>query len=79
MALEQEIEFYQRELQSLLQHEGKFVVICEQSILGIFDTYEDALKAGYNRYGLKPFLVKMIQSVEQAQFLSREIDLPCPS
>ena len=78
MALEKEIETYNRELAKLADQEGKFVVIQGDSILGIYVSYEDALKIAYDKCGLKSFLVKKIQSVEQVQFFSRDLCFePC--
>ena len=76
MALEQEMKTYQRELPSLLQHEGKFALIHEDEVAGPYDTYEDALKAGYEKYDLRPFLVKRIQAIEQVQYFTRDF-VPC--
>ena len=44
MALEKEIETYNRELPNLLAEQGKFVVIHGDKIIGTFVSYEDALK-----------------------------------
>jgi len=81
MALQKEIETYNRELPKLLdqQQQGKFVVISGNDVVGIYESYADALKVAYDKKGLVPFLVKKIQSVEQAQFFSRDLDLPCPT
>ena len=73
MALEKEVETYQRELPSLLKDEGKFVVIHESEVEGSFDTYDDALKIGYDKFGLKDFLVKKIEASERVLFFTREI------
>lgn len=77
--LEKELQTYQERLPSLLAQEGKFVVICGTDVVGVFGTYEDALKAGYGKCGVSPFLVKKIQSVEQFQYFSRDLDVPCPT
>jgi len=77
MALEKEIETYNRELPNLLAEQGKFVVICGDKLIGTFGSYEDALKCGYDKCGLEPFLVKKVQAVEQVQFFSRELDFSC--
>ena len=76
MALEQEIKTYERELPNLLQHEGKFALIHGDEVAGVYDTYEDALKAGYEKYELKPFLVKRIQAIEQVEYFTRDL-IPC--
>jgi hypothetical protein len=75
MALEKEIETYKRELPSLLKDEGKFVVIHGDEVEGSYDTYEDALKIGYGKFGLKDFMVKKIQATERMLFFTRDI---CP-
>lgn len=76
MALEKELDTYKSKLSELTASEGKFVLIHESQISGIFDTYADAIKEGYEKFGLKPFLVKQIQVIERVQFVSRFAD-PC--
>lgn len=53
--------------------EGKYVLVSGNEIKGVWDTYEDALQAGYAAVGLKPFLVKKIQGIEDVQFVSRDL------
>jgi hypothetical protein len=77
MPLEQELETYRRELHSLLADEGKFVLIKGDKIIDLFVSYEDALKDGYSKFGLEPFMVKRIQATEQVQFITRLIDSAC--
>jgi hypothetical protein len=77
MALEKELATYQKKLEELLPHEGKYVLIGGEEIAGIWDTYEDALQAGYQKYGLHPFLVKRIEWVESIHTFSRDLPL-CP-
>jgi hypothetical protein len=71
MALERELETYRQRLPELLANEGKFVLIHGDEIVDVFGTYEDAIKEGYGKFQLSPFLVKQIQSVEQIHFISR--------
>lgn len=79
MPLEKELETYNRELPKLIDQEGKFAVIQGNNVIGVFVSYEDALKVAYEKCGLEPFLVKKIQSVEQVQFFSRDLCFePCP-
>jgi hypothetical protein len=77
MSLELEHRTFEREKSNLLAHEGKFAVISGDEVAGIFGTYEDALNFGYEKQGLKPFLVKKILSVEQAQYFTRELVSEC--
>ena len=79
MALERELETYKRELPNLLPEEGKFAVVAADCIIGTFNTYEDALAVGYEKCGVKPFLVKRIQAIEQVQFFSRNLAFTCPT
>jgi hypothetical protein len=76
MALEQELETYRANLPRLLENEGKFVLIHGDAVIDVYGTYEDALKEGYHRFRLEPFLVKQIQSVEAVHFISRHLT-PC--
>lgn len=79
MAIEKEMETYNRVLPALMAEQGKFVLICGDEVIGTFVSYEDALKIGYEKCGVKSFLVKQIQVVEQIQYFSRELDFPCPT
>jgi len=64
MAFDTERAVYQANLEDLLAHEGKFVVIKGDTIAGTRDTYEQVLELGYERFGLVPFLVKKIRPTE---------------
>jgi hypothetical protein len=74
--LEKELETYERQKPSLLADEGKFVVICGDNVVGIFTSYEDALKGGYDACGITSFLVRQISAVEKVVFLTRAV-VPC--
>ncbi len=78
MPLEREIETYRRELPNLLAQKGKYVVIRGDSVVGIRDTFEDALSLGYEACGLDLFLVRQISETEKVLHTSRSIR-PCPS
>ena len=77
MALERELETYNRKLPELMAEEGKFALIEGDDVVGIYGTYEDALKEGYQKFKLNPFLVKQIQVAERVQFVTRLLDIPC--
>ena len=64
---------YRGRVGGLLEHTGKFVVISGSDVLGIFDSYADALKYGYGKIGLRPFLVKKIEAVETTQRHTRDV------
>lgn len=77
MALEKELQTYSEKLDELkAKHEGKFVLIRGDKVVDTFSSYDDAIKAGYQEFGLEPFLVKQVRALEQAQFISRFAD-PC--
>ena len=68
--LDKELSVYRDKLPELkAEHEGKFVLIHGDQIADFFSSYEDAIKAGYSKFGLEPFLVKQIHTLEQAQFI----------
>jgi len=73
MPLEKEQETFERELSRLLASAGKFVLIHGDDVTGIYDTYPDALKVGYERYGLTPFFVKQIAVVNRTNHFTRDI------
>ena len=76
-SLETELKTYEAQKQKLLADEGKFVVIHGDEVLGVYATYEDALKIGYQRFKLDPFMVKQVAPAERIQFFTRELDLSC--
>jgi hypothetical protein len=76
MSLEKELATYRVRLPELLSDDGKYVLIRGDDVAGIYDTYEDALRVGYARFGLEDFLVKKIESVETVHYFSRDF-APC--
>lgn len=76
MALEKELETYTKKLPEWKEHEGKFVLIHGENVEDFFATYEDAIKAGYQKFKLEAFLVKQVHSIEYVHFISRFAD-PC--
>lgn len=75
--LSRELARYQKLLPELAAEEGKFALVFEDALVGVFTSYEDALKAGYEKAGLKPFLVKRINAVESVAFFTRDLTAPC--
>jgi hypothetical protein len=73
MALEKELETYRKNLAELKPHEGKYVLIQGEKIVDFFVSYEDALKEGYNRFHLTPFLVKQVLAIEPVFYLTRPV------
>lgn len=76
--LERELEIYRKALPSLVaENEGKHVLICDGKLIGTYDSYEDALKVGYEKCGVQPFLVKKISAVEQISYFTRDLASSC--
>lgn len=73
MALETELATYRAKLPELKAHEGKFALIHKEEIVDFFSTYEDAIKAGYQKFRLDPFLVKRILTTEPVLYITRNI------
>jgi len=71
MALEKELETYSSKLPEWKDHVGKFVLIHGNEVADFFSTYEDAIKSGYQRFKMEPFLVKQIHTKEPVLFISR--------
>ncbi len=63
--LEKELATYEAAKPSLLpQALGKFVLIRGEQVVDTFDAELDAVKAGYQKFGNVPFLVKQVMEVE---------------
>lgn len=73
MVLEKELDTYQKKLPELKDHEGKFILIHGEDVIDFFSTYEDAIKAGYQRFKLEPFLVKQVRAIEPIFYMSRNV------
>ena len=74
--LQLELRTFQAKLPELLgTDEGKFVLIKGNEIFGTFESYADAMQAGYQKVGLDgSFLVKKISQVEESAFFSRMLN-----
>ncbi len=72
--LQRELATFRSRLPELLQEEeGRYALVYRSSIDSTWDTYEDALQAGYLHFGLKPFLVQKIERVETVHRFSRDL------
>ena len=69
-ALAEEIATYRDRLPQLLREQaGRFVLIKGASILGTFPDRSTALREGYRRFGVVPFLVRQIADPEPVVYL----------
>ena len=63
--LEAEVQTYERRRAEFLQgHEGKYVLIRQDTVAGFFDSERDAIVQGYKQFGYVPFLVKRVEALE---------------
>lgn len=66
MALETELQYFQRVKQELLKtHAGKFALIKGEELVGVFDTPANAYDEGVKRFGREPFMIKRISETEE--------------
>jgi hypothetical protein len=71
--LDEEIDFYLRHLEEWGQHEGQHVLIRGDQLHGFFDTRDDALSEGFDRFGRTSFLVKQVIRNEQPRWMGMVI------
>ena len=68
--LDKELKTYDQHRDRLLgSAEGKFVLVKDDNVIGIYDSKMDAIAQGYQQFGNVPFLVKQILKIETPQNL----------
>lgn len=66
--LDKELKTFDQQRETLLgSAEGKFVLIKDNVVVGIYDSKMDAIAQGYQQFGNVPFLVKQILKIETPQ------------
>lgn len=66
--LDTELKTYDQHREHLLgTAEGKFVLIRNDKVVGVYDSKMDAIAEGYRQFGNVPFLVKQVVKVETPQ------------
>jgi hypothetical protein len=76
MALERELETFQRELPGLLQtagNRGKYALVHGDKVDSLWPSVDKALAAGYQRFGLESFLVRVVTDAEGSSYFSRNV------
>jgi hypothetical protein len=69
-ALAEERATYRDRLPELMrEHEGQFVLIKGQNVVGVFCDRSAALREGYRRFGIVPFLVRQVTASEPVVYL----------
>ena len=67
-ALDNELSTYEQHREGLLgTAEGKFVLIHEAEVAGVYESKWDAIREGYEKLGNVPFLVKQVLRIETPQ------------
>jgi hypothetical protein len=76
--IRQEWNTYRRELPRLLAEglEGKFALVKGEEVVAVFSTWEDGVRAGRERYGMRPFMVQPIREFEPLMRI-RGHSIPC--
>jgi hypothetical protein len=66
--LDTELKTYEQIRDRLLaMHEGKFALIHDKELIGVYDAEMDAINEGYGKLGNIPFLVKQIVQTEKSR------------
>ena len=55
------------------QHPGEYVLIKGDSLVKFCDSYDEALTAGYERFGLQPFFVKQVSEESSTVHYVRDL------
>jgi hypothetical protein len=77
--LETELQAFDAALPELLMHHlDRFALFKGTELVGIFDSYEDAMRDGYTRFGLEPFFVGPVAPPRTVAMFARD-RLPCPA
>lgn len=78
MVLERELETFRNKLPELLQQgsKGKYVLIHGDIVSGVWDSWQEAARMGYEQFGIDPFLVKEITDEEKYLYVPRNV-VPC--
>jgi hypothetical protein len=60
--LQTELDFYNRHKQEYLGvYKNQFVLVKGEDLIGAFTTEEEAYRAGVERFGNQPFLIKQVR------------------
>jgi hypothetical protein len=69
----QEIATYRARLPELLAHEGEFVLIKGDQVIGFYSDQSEAIREGRSRFGLVPMVVKRITAIEPVAFIPNAV------
>ena len=72
--LAEERTTYRNSLPELVRaHAGQYVLIKGQNVIDVFSDHAEALRQGYRRFGIVPFLVRQIAASEPVVYLPNVI------
>ena len=67
--LQRELEFYLKQSEDWKkQNHGKFVLIKDQAIHGIFESYEDALQEAVKKFDNEKFLIQQVGTEDRVNY-----------
>jgi hypothetical protein len=62
--IHQEIQTFEQHYSSIRRKVGKYVLIQGSIVVDYFDTYKEAIDAGYEMFGLQNFFVRQVRENE---------------
>jgi hypothetical protein len=66
-----EVATFKTNYKKIIRNIGKYVLIHGSEIVAYFNSYAEAINAGYKKFGLKSFLVRRIDPTPQPIRMSR--------
>ena len=70
MELDEELKYFESIRSKLLESsKGQYALIKEENLIGTFKSEAEAYKAGIEKYGNVPFLIKEIVSKDSIDFI----------
>ncbi len=68
--LDKERKYFEDHRQEwLVKFPGKFVLIKNEELIGVFDKLEDALSEGARRFGIESFLARRVEESEEIVYI----------
>lgn len=61
--LKEEVRTLRRNLKEILKHHDEWVLIRGKKVVGFFKSFSAGITEGYERFGLKEFMVKSVNSI----------------
>lgn len=64
--LQTELDYFEERRDELCrEHLGKVAVVKGREVHGFFDSEMEAYEAGVERFGIEPFMIKKVETLEQ--------------